>query len=332
MRRLHGGGFALATLIACAGCAESLGLGDIRLEDTLRFEEDAGGIDAIDIEAFNGPIRVTGGDSDTIEIVATRVVRTSDRSRGEEYAERVTVDVSRDGATLKVRTVRPSDEPGYIESVSMAYAVSAPRRMAALATSRNGAIDVTGLDGAVDAETRNGSVTLVDIGGEAKARTSNGGITLDDVASVVEATTNNGGVSVRCETVSAPARIESDNGGVELVVSGTLRAPVRMSTTNGKVTARVRILRDDIEIDTSNGAIAITVEDTLAGGIDARTSIGAIALRVPRKAGFRLDATSGSASISTPWGSGDRNFAREVNGGGPSVKLRTSSGSVRITE
>ncbi|MBT3268411.1 DUF4097 family beta strand repeat protein [Candidatus Poribacteria bacterium] len=332
MPRLHGGALALAALIACAGCAEGLGFGDIRLEDTLHFDESASGIDSIDIEAFNGAIRVTGDDSDTIDIVATRVVRTSDESRGEEYARRVTVDITIDGDTLNVRTAAPSDEPGYIESVSVEYAVSVPRRLAAFAASRNGAIDVTGLDGAVDAETKNGAVTLVDIRGEAKARTSNGKITLDDVTSVVEAKTSNGAVSVRCETVSSAARIESDNGGVELVVDGTLRAPVTMSTTNGKVTARVRILRDEIELSTSNGAIDITVLDTLAGGIDARTSIGAIDLHVPRKAGFRLDATSGSASISTPWGSGDRGFVSEINGGGPEVTLRTSSGSVRITE
>ena len=128
MRRLHGGALALAALIACAGCAESLGLGDIRIQDTLHFDESADGIDAIDIEAFNGAIRVTGDDSHTIGIVATRIVRSSDESRGEEYARRVTVDIRRDGDITFVKLPEPevldfSIDPGSVGVISKATAL-----------------------------------------------------------------------------------------------------------------------------------------------------------------------------------------------------------------
>ncbi|MAF13227.1 hypothetical protein CMK11_22465 [Candidatus Poribacteria bacterium] len=324
MRRCLGAALAVVTLIACTGRVE--------VKDVLRFDESATGLDRIDVETSNGAVRLTGDDSDTVSIVATRVVRARDESRGQEYAQNVTVEITRERGTLRERTKTPSPNPLYIGSVSVEYSVSLPRHLSARAVSSNGAVDIISVDGSADAGASNGAVTLADIGGEAKGRSSNGAVTLSNVGSVVEATTSNGAVTVVCRAVSSSARIQSDNGAVTLVVDGALGAAVTMGANNGAVSASVRVLRGDIRLRAGSGAISITVEDTLAGGIDARAGSGTVHLHVPREAAFSLEATSGGKSISTPWGSGEREFGIEVNGGGPAVKLHSSSSSVRITE
>ncbi|MAF13167.1 hypothetical protein CMK11_22160 [Candidatus Poribacteria bacterium] len=334
MKRVVGSLAAACLLATGIGCAEGLGFADIDtdIEDTLVFDESARGVEIIDLETHNGAIRLTGGSSREVEIVATRTVRATDEQKARAFADRVRVEVRRDGATLVIRTIRPRHTPSDVEGVSVAYDVQLPADIECRVQTANGAVDIVAMHADVDAETHNGAVTLIDIDGAARAATHNGGISLDDVLGDVTVRTHNGAVSARYGAVASRARIESHNGAVDFAVDGDVRGAVSLHTNNGRISARVGALRGDLNVDTSNGPVDLRVDDVLAGDIDARTSHGSLRLRVPPDAGFRLEATSRRGSIDTPWGAGDGHLDTRVNGDGRSVKLRTSSGSVRVTD
>ncbi len=334
MNRAVGSLAAACLLAASIGCAEGLGFADmdVDIEDTLVFDESARGVASIDVETHNGAVRLTGGSSPAIEIVATRTVRATDEQNARDYADRVRIEVRRDGAALVIRTMRPRHMPSGVQGVSVAYDVQLPSDIESLVRTANGAVEIATMRADVDAETHNGAVTLVDIDGAARAVTHNGGISLDDVSGDTTVKTHNGAVSARYGRVAAEARIESHNGAVDFAVDGDARGTVSLHTNNGRISAQVGALRGDLDVDTSNGAVDLIVEDVLAGDIDARTARGSVKHRVPSDASFRLEATSRRGSVDTPWGSGDGHLDMRVNGDGRSVKLRTSSGSVRVTD
>jgi DUF4097 and DUF4098 domain-containing protein YvlB len=86
----------------------------------------------------------------------------------------------------------------------------------------------------------------------------------------------------------------------------------------------------------STGSGDIEAAQTAPGGVEMRTGSGDVRLDLPAEAAFTLDVQTGSGSIRTSQpvtsiGNHRRNrLEGTVRGGGPSVVVRTGSGSVTI--
>jgi hypothetical protein len=88
-----------------------------------------------------------------------------------------------------------------------------------------------------------------------------------------------------------------------------------------------------LNADTGSGGIR--AEGVMEGGWDLNSSSGTVVVRLPSDAQFELDAYSSSGSIEsdhqiTVHGLTKRQLKGQVRGGGPLLKIRTSSGSIRI--
>jgi hypothetical protein len=142
--------------------------------------------------------------------------------------------------------------------------------------------------------------------------------------------------SVKVNEVQGRASLHTVNGSVELTASEG--GEVKAETVNGKISVRSPRLMSKSDIETVNGSIEVKVEDALEGELRAKTVNGSIKLKVPGDASFHLRAeTAMSGSIHTDWGKPDRSHKRfgksyeiDVNGGGKSVKLGTTNGSIRV--
>lgn len=127
-------------------------------------------------------------------------------------------------------------------------------------------------------------------------RTTNGGIAIDNVNSRVEFRTVNGGVKL--------ARMGGDVEG---------------RTTNGGVTV-------DLEGGTWEGA-----------GLDVETTNGGVHLSIPAQYSAHLETATvnGSVRIDFPvmvQGRIGRSFSTDLGSGGPTLRVRTSNGGVKITK
>jgi DUF4097 and DUF4098 domain-containing protein YvlB len=92
---------------------------------------------------------------------------------------------------------------------------------------------------------------------------------------------------------------------------------VRAHSTNGPVEAEVLDLREEITLGTTNGALRLRLPDGTGADLDASTTNGSI----------RLDADTNLV----PEGRRKNRLRGDLAGGGPSVRLRTTNGSISIT-
>jgi hypothetical protein len=126
-----------------------------------------------------------------------------------------------------------------------------------------------------------------------KIENTNGSISAADIVGKIELGTTNGRIEAfRC--------------------SGTLSA----STTNGSIRAELLQVTTgkSMEFETTNGSIAVTVPPSFAANVDADTTNGSI----------RTDLPVTTRSFSR------RELRGTLNGGGPSLSLHTTNGSIEI--
>jgi hypothetical protein len=125
------------------------------------------------------------------------------------------------------------------------------------------------------------------------AETVNGAITLRGVEGDFVASTVNGGI-----------RVEDARGRLDA------------STTNGSIdVAMAEVAPDaDLEFSTTNGAVSVTLPEDVRTDLRLRTTNGGI------KVDFPIEATTQSR----------RRLDATLNGGGGSLRVQTTNGSIRI--
>ncbi|HEV7766312.1 MAG TPA: DUF4097 family beta strand repeat-containing protein [Thermoanaerobaculia bacterium] len=127
----------------------------------------------------------------------------------------------------------------------------------------------------------------------------------------VDVTNTNGRIVL--SDVTGKLELETTNGRIEVKrCSGSLDA----STTNGSIEAELVKLtpNEPLRFETTNGGIEVAVPANARADIDASTTNGSISSDLPL-----LTSRTGSNSL-----------RGTINGGGTSVRLRTTNGGIKI--
>lgn len=147
-----------------------------------------------------------------------------------------------------------------------------------------------------------------------RLKSTNGKIEVEGAGGDVDLTTTNGGIWAK--DLGGRLEAETTNGKIEAY---EIAGPVDAETTNGSIYAEVTAatLADDMTLTTTNGGVELRLAPSLAARIDARTSNGSVRSDLP-------------VSV---YGSQKRNaLSGDVNGGGSTIRIRSSNGSIRIRE
>jgi len=123
---------------------------------------------------------------------------------------------------------------------------------------------------------------------------------------------HNGGISVA--GVHADIDIETRNGGLHLTDLG---GHVRAETRNGGVTVALSGARWDgdlLDVETTNGGVHVTLPEGYAAHLETGTTNGGIRVDFPITVQGRIN----------------RNISADLNGGGPTIRVMTRNGGVRI--
>jgi DUF4097 and DUF4098 domain-containing protein YvlB len=177
---------------------------------------------------------------------------------------------------------------------------------------------VSGLQGA-DLETGGGSIQVERCAGRVKASTGGGSIDLGDVGGPAEMET--GGGSIRLSSAKGPVRAETGGGSIEL--NGVPSA--RAETSAGGIIAKFVAGsgdRTDSELETSAGDITVYLAPNL--NISIRASIE-VANGHEIRSDFpdiRVTSEGGDYGPKTVTAEGN------LNGGGPLLKVRTTTGDI----
>jgi DUF4097 and DUF4098 domain-containing protein YvlB len=172
-----------------------------------------------------------------------------------------------------------------------------------------GSIGIKRLGGALEAETSGGSIDLADVRGDSRVETSGGGITAENLGGSFQADTSGGSIEIQ--------RVHGD---------------VRAHTSGG--TVNVGDVGGVLEASTSGGSIHASIPPGNARGGRLRTGGGGIRVMLDPKVALTIDASGEGVHTDLPLnvrGEISRHHLHgDLNGGGASLRLSASGGSVRI--
>jgi len=164
-----------------------------------------------------------------------------------------------------------------------------------------GGIQVRQCTGQVKAQTGGGSIDLGDIGGPAEIETGGGSIHLSSAKGHVHAQTGGGGI----ELYGVPsARVETGAGGIVVKFVKTGAPP------------------SDSKLETSAGDITVYIAPDVAMSVRASVDLGN---------GHHITSDFPDihiASEGNQWGPRTLNAEGKLNGGGPVLKVRTTTGDI----
>ncbi len=184
---------------------------------------------AIKVETANGSVAVSQSDRDDVQIVA--YLRAVSQERLE--AAEVVADRDENGA-LSVSVDWPEGKSRNREGCS--FEVHIPDAVDVTLQTRNGRINLTGLDGKADLHTSNGAVEVKTHNGPLNVKTSNGRIKVADATDRVDAKTSNGAIDVSLAPEGpGPIDAQTKNGAITLTLSPVMQGRLTLTTSNGSV-------------------------------------------------------------------------------------------------
>jgi DUF4097 and DUF4098 domain-containing protein YvlB len=179
---------------------------------------------------------------------------------------------------------------------------------------------LSGLQGAV-LETGAGSIHVDKCGGKVKATTGGGSVELGNIDGSAFIETGAGSIRL----TSAKGRVQAETGGGSIQLDGA--ASVRAETPAGGIVVKLLSssdaeARSNSTIETSAGDITVYLADNLAVSVRAEIEMAN---------GHTIHSDFSGIHITTEGGQyGPKTVSAEgqLNGGGPTLKVRTNSGNV----
>ena len=141
-------------------------------------------------------------------------------------------------------------------------------------------------------------------------------------------------VSYRLDVpTQTPLSLRTTNGGIAI---DNVNSRVEFRTVNGGV--KLSRMGGDVEGRTTNGGVNVDLDGATwqGAGLDVQTSNGGVHLSIPANYSAHLETgtVNGSVKIDFPvtvQGKIGRSFSTDLGSGGPTLRVNTSNGGVKIT-
>jgi DUF4097 and DUF4098 domain-containing protein YvlB len=312
------------SLAAAMAARPALASDDGRFDRTLTV---TGAVD-LDVQTGSGEITVRTGDSSKVEIHGR--IHANHGWLGGDAEQRIheieaNPPIEQNGNTVRVGHIENHD---WKNNISISYELVVPAQTKLHSESGSGDQVVQGIAGPADASSGSGSVRLSNIGGETHARTGSGDIELNGIHGAAKAIAGSG--SIHAIGIAGALTASSGSGGVKF--EQTAAGDVEIGTGSGDV--EVKGAKGAVKVQTGSGSIAAQGDPT--GDWRLHTGSGNVSVELPQQASFNLVARTSSGSIDTSreiavqGKLSPRELQGKVGGGGPTVELSTSSGSIQI--
>jgi TonB family protein len=182
------------------------------------------------------------------------------------------------------------------------------------------------IKGTARLETEGGNITVGEAGSQVSVRTGGGQIDFGEVHGSVKAQTGGGGI--RVIYVAGPMEVETSGGSICLTrVVNTVRAATGTGTITAWIAPDSRDKKEWVnlpgpsQLASSSGDIVVFLPRNLAATIDAMVETGSAA---------SIEADPSLAMAFQPPQLGQIHAMGTLNGGGSTLRLRTSTGKIRL--
>ena len=232
------------------------------------------------------------------------------------------------GSNADARVKEIVDSPPIVQSGNT-ITVSAPHADSDLF--RNISIDydvTTPADTTLKAHTGSGSMEIGGIQGTVTASSGSGSIHIDNIGPAPRIETGSG--RIQATNVHGTAFVQTGSGSIEL----SLAAPGDVTAHTGSGSIRIDGVSGPLRATTGSGSIQAAGNPTSEWR--AETGSGSIRLQLAPDAHFTLNAETGSGTIHTDrailmqGNLNNHHVTGTINGGGPTVRVSTGSGSITI--
>jgi hypothetical protein len=317
-------------LLALAACDLARAAGQ-RVEGGFERSLTVSGPVDLEIRAGSGRIDVRSGEPGRLHVVA-RIVASDNWSRSgsrlspEDRVRRLeaTPPIEQSGSRIRIGVIEDKD----LQNVSISYTVTVPAETALVARNGSGSVEIDGLGRTIEAHAGSGSIRIRDAGSDVTAETGSGSINAERIGGAFKGHTGSGSI----EGIDVKGAIMADTGSGRIEVSQRGGGDVTASSSSGSID--VKGIRGGLNAKTSSGTVRVEGEQT--GEWRLSSSSGGIYIDLAGQPAFDLDAHSSSGGIDlafpiTVSGRIDKRTLRgPVNGGGPLLHVRTSSGGIHI--
>jgi hypothetical protein len=269
---------------------------------TRRFE--TGAQASLRVENQNGFINVRTHNQPAIVIEVVAEFFAESAAAADAEARRIEDGISQDGSRVDIRTPELRSGSLFGRSARVNYEIRVPADTEVWASCHNGPILVNGVRRPAHVQATNGDVTVEDVAAEVNVESRNGRIKVARCSGPASIAGANGPITV--EEVASQLTVETRNGPTEISEAG---AGVRAGTTNGPIRYRGRV-NGDFDLQATNGGIRLAVTPDSRFEIDAESSHGSVRSDLPVR---DQPLAEGGAAL-------------------PKVKIRTTNGSIRLTE
>ena len=292
---------------------------------TLTKEFEVGERCDLRVENRSGAVVVRGEErtSARIEVVA-RIWAETDAEADDQFVL-VERGITQDGMRVNVRAPALLQPSGFMflfgRGSRIDYQIAVPRATPAEVTNRSGRIEVESIMGPLDVQSRSGSVAASEIG------------------SAVTIVAKSG--SVRAERIEGALSIESRSGRMQV---RDCRGSVTASSRSGSV--QIEDIAGDLRLESKSGSHQLS---NVQGALHLRGMSGSVRYEGPVNANFDIDVMSGSVglavdpasvffldvetmsgSVSSDLPVRDGEKRSSEGAAGPTLRVRTRSGSVHI--
>jgi len=266
----------------------------------------------LSISTGSGYVHVFPGSDNQVHIIGRVHVRTGllGGTDAESTLKHIVDDppISQSGNSITVSNL-PGNS-GLFRNVSIDYEVTTPSTTTLKVRAGSGTIEIGGIEGTVDAGSGSGSINVENIGANARLATGSG--------------------HIHAAKVHGGATLQTGSGGVELSVTGP--GDVKAGTGSGSISI------DGVSggLRASAGSGSIHVSGDPAGEWRIESGSGSIRVQTPQNARFNVNAETGSGGIRVDHpivmqGSMNKHHVvGAVNGGGPTIRTSTGSGSITL--
>jgi putative adhesin len=301
-------------------------------EENINQQLDAAPGGRIIVDVDFGTIDVSAGADDKVVVDVYRKIDSNNQAQEKEYVAAAPVIVSKEGntVTIRARCQQKDRDLNWSGRCSMdaRYTVRVPRNFHSELRTGGGTIIGAELTGTMSADTSGGKLKFTHLKGPTGATTSGGSIELNGCEGAVKVDTSGG----RIESIDGSGSLEARTSGGSIVVRNfggdtkveTSGGRLAFENVNGKITGR-----------TSGGSITARLRSPVPGDVNLETSAGSIEVTVPPDAGLDVEAEASSGRVTSDLPFVGIRTDREqlkgkINGGGKSLVLRTSAGSISI--
>jgi len=264
------------------------------------------------LKNISGDIKVKSWNQEQVKIDALKVSKGSTLDQAKKNAEKVTIEVNKEGNILRIETKYQKVRFKSL-NVSVNYSLSIPDKAS------------------IKIKSVSGDITLVEIGGRVEA-----GVVSGDVG-IMKA--NKG---VECKAVSGDLELQGITGDVDLkTVSGditleNMRGSIDFETVSGDVELRAVSEAKVVKGNVLSGSIIYQGSINPDGRYNLKSHSGRVEMILPPDSAFDLEAKTFSGKVQSDFDitvSGKitkKQIQGVVNGGGAAVTLKTFSGNVYL--